>query len=748
MMKALLSLLFFGTLASKAQSASEYTFNDGTGLKTWTVEVSTPGYYFRAKEHEIILHPKGEVPTAKNRRILTPRIHLEMDGTISPESIAKTLGASSFKVPQYSKKDLILTYPFASASVDQLPFAQALPGIISARPLLARRRFPKLVPNDPRFAWNNTNTSYQWHLNNTGQNGSVVGIDANLTKVWDEFLGAGVTISVVDDGIQVSHEDLAPNINSDIDHDWNDNSPNDPTPPLRLQGDGTFYSHGTSVAGVIAAKGNNGIGVTGVAPEANLVGLKILADEISPDEEAEALSWRTDVIDISNNSWGEPDDGETSFKADPLVVSALQHSAQNGRDGKGSIFVWSAGNGRAVSDYANYDGYVNQPETIGVGAINFTGEQSYYSESGANVVISAPSDDFDGDPAITTTTLTTDGNYTNLFGGTSSAAPLASGVIALILEANPALGWRDVQEILIRSARRVDSSSPDWSNNGAGFHFHHGYGAGMIDAAAAITLAKTWTNLTNRKQQQFNSPSIDLAIPDENQTGITHTFEVTGEELRVEHVILTVDIDHSYRGDLKIILISPDGTQSILATTSDSPEKGYDNYPLLSVRHWGESSIGNWTLQVIDNFASDAGTLRKATLTLHGTQPRGYRSWVEENFTQEESSNDVISGELADPDLDGRNNLLEYAFAGDPKKSEATLPGEPKIIKSDGQSKVRFTRDLAKSDIQYSLTRSSNLVDSWLKISTTTAITNGTFEVCELILDSSQKQFFRIKISK
>ncbi|MFT6498912.1 MAG: hypothetical protein ACJAT6_001048, partial [Akkermansiaceae bacterium] len=157
---------------------------------------------------------------------------------------------------------------------------------------------------------------------------------------------------------------------------------------------------------------------------------------------------------------------------------------------------------------------------------------------------------------------------------------------------------------------------------------------------------------------------------------------------------------------------------------------------------------GNWTLQVIDNFASDAGTLRKATLTLHGTQPRGYRSWVEENFTQEESSNDVISGELADPDLDGRNNLLEYAFAGDPKKSEATLPGEPKIIKSDGQSKVRFTRDLAKSDIQYSLTRSSNLVDSWLKISTTTAITNGTFEICELILDSSQKQFFRIKISK
>lgn len=270
----------------------------------------------------------------------------------------------------------------------------------------------------------------------------------------------------------------------------------------------------------------------------------------------------------------------------------------------------------------------------------------------------------------------------------------------------------------------------------------------MIDAAAAITIAKDWTNLTNRKQQDFNSPSINLAIPDDNQNGVTHSFEVTGEELRVEHVILTIDINHSYRGDLKIILTSPDGTQSILATTSDSSEKGYDKYPLLSVRHWGESSIGTWTLQVIDNFASDTGTLRSANLTLHGTQSRGYRSWVEENFTQAESRNNAISGELADPDLDGRDNLLEYAFAGDPKKPEATLPGEPRIIKSDGQSKVRFTQDLAKSDIRYSLTRSSNLAGNWLNSPTRTAFTNETFETRELILDPTQKQFFRIKISK
>lgn len=279
--------LVLGTLLTNAQTVSEHTFDDGNGLKTWTVETPAPRDYSHTKNQEFALHPKGEFPTPKNRRILTSRLHVVMDGTVTPEVIAKTLGASSFKVPRYSQKDLILTFPLASDALDRLPSAQALSGTLSARPLLARRRFPKLIPNDPRFAWSNTNTTYQWHLNNTGQNASVAGIDANLTDVWDEFLGTGITISIVDDGVQISHEDLAPNINPEIDYDWNDSTPDDPTPPLELQGDGTYFNHGTKIAGVIAAKGNNGIGVTGAAPEASLVGLKILTEDIAADVEAE-----------------------------------------------------------------------------------------------------------------------------------------------------------------------------------------------------------------------------------------------------------------------------------------------------------------------------------------------------------------------------------------------------------------------------------------------------------------------------
>ncbi len=578
------------------------------------------------EEAAIAIHlPIVDLPGKPKRDIAAPektptaRIHIVIDGTSPAETIAAAAGAESFKVPHYSPNSIILTLASAADATAELARISALPGVTSARQLQAQQRSRKLIPADPLFLWTSSNTSYQWHLHNTGQNNSVVALDVNILEAWDTFLGNGITVSVVDDGIQVAHEDLAANVNSAIDHDWNDNSPNDPTPPLTAT-DGVFDDHGTSCAGVIAAVANNNLGGSGAAPEASLVGLRILGGEVAADEEAAALAWRTDIIDISNNSWGAPDDGENLSIADPLVIAALGNSVSNGRGGKGTIYVWSAGNGAAAQDYANFDGFINQPETIGVGSINFQGTTSFYSEPGACVVISAPSDNDDNQPGITTTTLSSNGNYTNTFGGTSSAAPLVSGVLALVLEANPNLGWRDVQEILISSARQVDASNAEWIQNGAGFNFHHSYGAGMIDAGAAIAAAQSHTNLGPRELINVASPTINQAIPDSNTTGITHTFEVTSD-LRAEHVVLTADIDHTYRGDVRISLTSPDGTESILAATSNSSEStGYPNYPFLSVRHWGENPKGTWTLKISDTVSGDTGTLNSATLQIHGSQ--------------------------------------------------------------------------------------------------------------------------------
>jgi subtilisin-like proprotein convertase family protein len=561
--------------------------------------------------------PKCDI--AAPEKVPTARIHIVTDGTSTAEAIAAAAGAESFKVPHYSPNSIILTLRSAAACTAELARVSALPGVTSARQLQAQQRSRKLIPADALFLWTSSNTNYQWHLHNTGQNNSVVGLDVNIIEAWDSYLGNGITVSVVDDGLQVAHEDLAANVNSAIDHDWNDNSPDDPTPPLTAT-DGVFDDHGTSCAGVIAAVANNNLGGSGAAPEASLVGLRILGGDVAPDEEAEALAWRTDIIDISNNSWGAADDGENLSITDPLVSAALANSVSNGRGGKGTIYVWSAGNGAASQDYANFDGFINQPETIGVGSINFQGTTSFYSEAGACVVISAPSDNDDNQPGITTTTLSTNGNYTNTFGGTSSAAPLVSGVLALVLEANPNLGWRDVQEVLISSARKVDASNAEWIQNGAGFNFHHSYGAGMIDAGAAIAAAQSHTNLGSRELITVAAPAINQAIPDDNSTGITHTFQVTSD-LRAEHVVLTADIDHAYRGDVRISLTSPDGTESILAAESGSSETtGYPNYPFLSVRHWGENPKGTWTLKVSDTFSGDTGTLNSATLQIHGAQ--------------------------------------------------------------------------------------------------------------------------------
>ena len=198
----------------------------------------------------------------------------------------------------------------------------------------------------------------------------------NIEGVWDSYLGTGVTISVVDDGLEVAHPDLASNVNTGTDHDWNDSTPDDPTPPSEQPQDGSYWDHGTSVAGVSAGRSDNEFGVSGAAPRSQLVGLKIPTADTTPADDAAAIGWRTDVIDISNNSCGETDDGQTLFTPDSLLVSAFEAGVKDGRGGKGTVYVWSAGNGRDDGDYANYDGFVNRPETIGMGSVNFRGRQS------------------------------------------------------------------------------------------------------------------------------------------------------------------------------------------------------------------------------------------------------------------------------------------------------------------------------------------------------------------------------------
>ncbi|MEM1085862.1 MAG: S8 family peptidase [Verrucomicrobiota bacterium] len=678
---------------------------------------------------DLVLYRLGKPRVDAHRRSLDRRVLVEMRPGADPAAIARQVGASAFKLPHYSERHLILSFPKAGDSLNQLDAIRALADVANAHPLLGRKNRKKLVPNDPRYAWSPTNTSYQWHLNNTGQNGSPSGLDVNIIGVWDSYLGNGVTISIVDDGLDTTHPDLSANVNTAIDHDWNDATPNDPRPFNNVD------DHGTSCAGVAAARGNNGVGVSGAAPQAELVGLRLIADSTTDAEDAEALAWRTDVIDISSNSWGQGDSGFEFFSMGPLTTAALANGVTNGRNGKGTIYVWAGGNGRDDGDYANYDGYNNAVETIAVGAIDFSGEQSWYSESGANLLISAPSDAFSNDPAITTTTLVSKGSYTNDFGGTSSATPLVAGVVALMLEANPDLGWRDVQEILIRSATKIDASDAGWSDNGAGFHFHHGFGAGMVDADAAVALATTWVNLGSAQTVTAASGAINPAIPDNNPAGVTSTLSLSGTDLRAEHVQLTVDIDHSYRGDLILTLSSPDGTVSRFTELHGDDNADISNYTFMSVRHWGEMANGDWTFKAVDAAGGDIGAIRSLTLEVSGTEPlTGYDAWAATNIT-----GGAPAGPSDDADIDGRDNLEEYAFGGDPMVPDD--PGNPTLLSSGGPVRLRYVADTSKTDIDYAMRVSTNLVN-WSTVPSSLISTDGPLETRELVLEGNGDRFF------
>lgn len=469
-----------------------------------------------------------------------------------------------------------------------------------------------------------TNPLYpqQWHLRNTGQGNGTPGIDANVELAWSQaaesggILGRNVTIAVVDDGLQRTHPDLQANYLAAASYDYNFND-SDPSP-------GSADSHGTAVAGVAAAVGFNSVGVSGVAPRANLSGIRLIAGAASDAMEASALTHALQLNSIYSNSWGPSDSGTLLAAIGPQARQALYTGVTTGRNGKGAIYTWAGGNGYQAGDNSNYDGYANSPYVIAVGAINNYGKRASYSESGANLLVSAPSSG--GSLGIVTTDLTgssgynglTDTSYTNQFGGTSSATPLVSGVVALMLEANPELTWRDVMHILVSSARQVDASSAGWQTNGAGHSFHHDYGHGMVDAAAAVSLARSWTPIQPLATPIALGKSVNQAIPDNGGGSVSSTLSIT-DNLRIESVEILFNATHTYRGDLEILLTSPSGSTSVLATRHNDSNDNYSNWTFSSRVHWDEWSQGDWTLTVTDRAGADVGTLLNWGLTINGT---------------------------------------------------------------------------------------------------------------------------------
>ncbi len=467
----------------------------------------------------------------------------------------------------------------------------------------------------------------QWHLENRGQGSGTPGADINAVPAWAITLGQGITIAVLDDGLDIRHPDLVDNALPSGHFDFIDNL----TDPAAGR-------HGTAVAGIAAAKGFNNIGGRGVAPAASLLGIRILDDSGRLDDYtvAQAFSYATDRADIVNNSWGPPDGSLHAFEGpSPLVRSAIENGIRFGRQGRGNIYVLAAGNGGADDD-SNLDGYATLRYGIPVGASNNLGRAASYSEAGANILVNAPSGG--GTLNMVTTDRSgalgyntgasandlADANYTDSFTGTSAATAVVSGVVALMLAVNPGLNWREIQQGLAAGAVRNDPAHFLWRTNGAGYWINEQYGFGRVEAANAVNQAVSRQEpIRSERQSTPVRAFVNRVIPDNTPAGITSSLLIQ-DDLRIEHVEVTVNIpDHTYWGDLSIYLTSPAGTTLRLVKShfvqQDARSLGYRDWTLASPLLLGESSKGTWTLRVVDEAPADTGTLESWSIVAYGT---------------------------------------------------------------------------------------------------------------------------------
>lgn len=581
--------------------------------------------------------------------------------------------------------------------------------------------FSAFTPDDPLFFPGDgagADPAYygQWHLiNNMPISEFNAGIDANLAGAWAQgWTGSGVIVGVLDDGSQGNHPDLIGGFRNEYSWGFFRTQAQNLDDDFRGTPREADDSHGTSVAGVAVAQGGNGIGMTGAAPFAQLAALRILGDEEPPDGrsfgEVEAAAilfqgqtdingnpdpyspipaeWTTMPVRVKNHSYG-PNEGFALGEDYELVSNALKESMD-----KGVIHVFAAGNQRidgGSNPYPTADSskilVTNLPGIINVAALSSTGVYADYSSYGSTVFVTAPSNssggfeiattDRTGDEAGYNTSSTPDPlltgiyDYNSDFGGTSSAAPLVAGIMALGVEANPDINARMAQHVLARTSVMVDpdddSATGGWIENAAGYTFNSNYGFGLIDAGAFTETLTQVLSLSDQTTYEGDEVTVDQSFAEltsGNMLSQTYLVEVDPlykqpleyilvylevSGLETDWEIYTNDQIGTIIGDISAWVESPSGTRHQLffddrdlydwGMEAAEERRDYEDDELewffLSYAFWGEDVEGEWIIELYNNTDNDLTGIWESfsfeagmgTLTLI-PEPRAYAFFV------------------------------------------------------------------------------------------------------------------------
>ena len=549
--------------------------------------------------------------------------------------------------------------------------------------------------NNPKSKNTNDPWQYlQWHIKNLGHGFDVRDVDMNVKSVWSKYQGKNIKVGVIDDGFAHDHPDLKNNYDTSSDYDALDSDSDAMA--------GMNDHHGTWVGGVISAEKDNNIGGCGVAPKSKIFGYRMgYGMQGSFSQEIKAFQKQYDAkVHVLNNSWGYGGYFYDNFFSGNFKKQAalIEKSVYSGRDYKGTVIVFAAGNDRTEGQNTNYHNYTNSRYVITVAAINSTGSVTSFSTPGASILVSAP-----GQRVYTTNRDFKNFQYVYDYknvNGTSFAAPNVSGAVALILEANPNLGYRDVQEIIAYSARKTMSSNSGWSFNGAnnwnggGMHVNHDYGYGLIDTQAAVRLAETWqtqhTAYNERKSFHF-SKSKNINITD--NSSVSDKVNVKAN-VKIDYVEVLVNMKHNNMGDLVLTLVSPSGTRSILVDRPGLSAKqpkgiGYTKtvFTLTSTHFWSEESEGEWTLIAEDKRTGDTGAIKNWSLGVYGDIVSKNNTYIYTDeyakYRQQDQSRGIVSDSNGGHDTLNFSAVSKGVFINLEPDSVSTVNGQPLKIQKD-----------------------------------------------------------------